>query len=815
MAKSVVVRTPTMKHENIEHNPAMQMEKIRLRLIEYAANHTLKELITKTLDEICEIIHSPIGFFNFVTAGQTSRSFQQGLTRTLTEFYRKGNEGMHSPIEQTGVWADCVRQKKPIIYNDHASLEEKRGTPEGHAELIRKLVVPIMRKDQVVAILGVGNKPAFYTEKDVEIASYLSDVAWEIIQPKKTEEALIESEKRYRRLFESAKDGIMILNADTGMVVDANPFLLDLLGSSQENLQGKFIWDIGTFKNITSSKEAFKTLQDNEYIRYDDMPLETTDGRTVEVEFVSNVYLVDHTRVIQCNIRDISARKRAEAEHERMLLAIEQVGDMIVITGPEGDIQYVNPAFERVTGYTRQEVIGQNPRMFNSGKQNRDFYQNLWKTIYGGNIFRGRVVNKRKNGTLFTVEITISPVRNPLGHIVSYVAVTYDITEHLQLAAQFQQAQKMESIGRLAGGVAHDYNNMLSVIIGYTEIALKKVGPSESLYADLLEIMNAAKRSAEITHQLLAFARKQTISPVALDMNETVNSMLNMLKHLIGEDIDLVWLPETDLGHVNMDPVQIDQILANLCVNARDAISGVGKVTIETHRAAFDEDYCADHEGFTPGEFVLLTVSDDGCGMDKEILGNIFEPFFTTKDLSKGTGLGLSTIYGIVKQNNGFINVYSEPHKGTTFNIYLPSHAGEAEKKKTEIGTNVPLSHGEMVLLVEDDPAIIKIGKVILEKLGYKVLTADMPSKALNLAREYGNEISLLITDVIMPGMNGRDLAIQLHNICPDIKTLFMSGYTADVITHRGVLEAGVHFIQKPFSMMDLGVKARTILEQK
>lgn len=663
--------------------------------------------------------------------------------------------------------------------------------------------------------LEAGNKTRMCLEKEMQIVPYLSDVTSDDIQLNKMQAALMDSEKRYRRLFESAKDGILILDADTGMVVDANPFLLRLLGYSHDDLYGKFIWDIGTFKNISSSKKAFLTLQDNEYIRYDDMPLETADGRIVEVEFVSNVYLVDSAKVIQCNIRDISARKRAEAEYDRLLLAIEQAGDMIVITGPEGNIQYVNPAFERVTGYTRQEAIGQNPRILKSGVQNHDFYKKLWETISGGNVFRGRMVNKRKDGTFFTEEATISPVRNPLGKIVSYVAVKYNITENLLLAAQFQQAQKMESVGRLAGGVAHDYNNMLSVIIGYTEMALKKVDPSESLYADLLEIFGAAKRSTEITRQLLAFARKQTINPVVLEVNETVQGMLNMLRRLIGEDIDLAWLPGIGLWRIRMDPAQIDQILANLCVNARDAISGVGKLTIETHKVTFDEAYCADHAGFVPGEFVLLAVSDDGCGMDKETLGNIFEPFFTTKEISKGTGLGLATIYGIVKQNNGFINVYSELQKGTTFRIYLPRYAGEAEKVQPEIVEEIPSGHGEMVLLIEDEPAIMKMGQIMLKKLGYKVLTAGTYSDALRIAGEYGNEINLLITDVIMPGMNGRDLANQIHKICPDAKILFMSGYTADVIAHRGVLEAGVSFIQKPFSMRELGVKARSILDQK
>ncbi len=383
------------------------------------------------------------------------------------------------------------------------------------------------------------------------------------------------------------------------------------------------------------------------------------------------------------------------------------------------------------------------------------------------------------------------------------------------LEVQLLQAQKMESVGRLAGGVAHDYNNMLGVIIGYAELALDKVAPGRPLYLDLQEILNAARRSAEITRQLLAFARKQTINPRVVDLNETVDGMLKMLRRLIGEDIELAWLPETGLWPVKMDPAQLDQILANLCVNARDAIAGVGKITIETHNLNLDQAYCADHAGFYPGRFVQLTFSDDGCGMDHETLVQIFEPFFTTKDLGHGTGLGLATVYGIVKQNNGFINVYSEPGKGTTFKIYLPGEADEVKGTTAESEEENPESHGETVLLVEDEPSILKMGKIMLEELGYQVLAAGAPSEAMRLAEVHAGGIDLLITDVVMPEMNGRGLSDRLHTLYPELKTLFMSGYTADVIAHRGVLEEGVSFMQKPFSMKDLASKVRATLDQK
>lgn len=630
----------------------------------------------------------------------------------------------------------------------------------------------------------------------------------------KSAEALQDSEKRYRRLFESAKDGILILDADTGKVVDVNPFLLQLLGYSYEALCGQYIWELGTFKDIAESKDAFSNLQNNEYIRYEDLPLETISGQSVAVEFVSNVYLVDNKKVIQCNIRDITAHKLARAERKQLMAAIEQVEEGIVMTDAQGCIQFVNPAFKRMTGYRGKEVVGMNPRILKSGEQDDQFYRDLWATISGGKTWSGRLLNKRKDGTLYTEETTISPVRDTSGRIVNYVAVKRDITEQLLLADQFHQAQKMEAVGLLAGGVAHDFNNMLTVIICNAELALLKADRAESLLVYLEQIIDAAKRSSDITRQLLAFARKQTIVPIVLDLNKNVESMLKILQRLIGENINLAWLPEAVQCPVKIDPVQVDQILANLCVNARDAITNVGKVTIETGIAVFDEVDCAQHAGPSAGKYVLLAVSDDGCGIDKETQKHIFEPFFTSKMVGHGTGLGLSTVYGIVKQNEGFINVYSEPEHGTTIKIYLPWHADKTVDTTLEASAEIPTGCGETVLIVEDESALLSVAKVMLEELGYQMLAASTPGEAINLAEEHKSEIQLLIIDVVMPEMNGRDLAERLQSLHPEMKTLFMSGYTANVMLHRCVLNESANFIQKPFTIRDLAVKVRDAVSE-
>ncbi|MGK2907873.1 MAG: PAS domain S-box protein [Desulfuromonadales bacterium] len=423
------------------------------------------------------------------------------------------------------------------------------------------------------------------------------------------------------------------------------------------------------------------------------------------------------------------------------------------------------------------------------------------------------------DGTVVSLEETAQAYFDDTGKTTRVIGVASDITkrklaeeERTELERQLHQSQKIESVGRLAGGVAHDFNNMLSVIIGRTELAQMRSRKPESLHNDLDQILQAAMRSRDITQKLLAFARKQIIAPRVLDLNETVESMLTMLKQLLGENIDLIWQPKENLWPVELDPSQMDQILANLCINARDSIDDIGKMTIETDRVSLDQAYCHDHAGFVPGDFVMLAVSDDGCGMDKETLDKIFEPFFTTKPTGKGTGLGLSMVYGVVKQHNGFINVYSEPDEGTTFKIYLHRYKGQIAVESEAAGWELLKGQGETVLVVEDETSILTLIEEMLNDFGYKVLAANSPAEALDIANTHPGEIHLLITDVVMPGMNGRVLAGRLQSMHPQLKCLYMSGYTANVIAHHGVLDKGIHFIQKPFSRIDFSVHIRTAL---
>ncbi len=513
-------------------------------------------------------------------------------------------------------------------------------------------------------------------------------------------------------------------------------------------------------------------------------------------------------------ISDLTERKAAESARVLLGTAVEQLGEMVLVTDVSGCIEYVNPSFQRVTGYSREELIGENPRIIKSGRQDAAFYRDLWGTLTSGRTWTGTFQNHRKDGSPFTVESTISPVRNAQGGITHFVSVMSDITERLSLEEQFRQSQKMEAVGRLAGGIAHDFNNMLTVILARSENALKQLSPESSLHSVLEEIHEAAVRSAALTRQLLAYARKQKVNPRVIDLNDTVEHSLKMLRRLVGEDIDLVWSPMAGAWPVRIDPAQIDQLLTNLCVNARDAISGVGCVRIETHNVSLSVDYCRLHTGCNPGDYVMLAITDDGEGMDRETVSHIFEPFYTTKREGEGTGLGLATVYGIVRQNDGFINVYSEPGKGAIFKAYFPrqlsldpAEAPEANERE------IPQGRGETVLIVEDETMILEVAVEILEGLGYAVRSASSPAEALKLVEGEGILVDALITDVIMPGMNGRELADRIRATRPGLGVLFMSGYTAQVMEHRGMVEGRDQFVQKPFSTRDLAVSVRAVLD--
>jgi PAS domain S-box-containing protein len=657
----------------------------------------------------------------------------------------------------------------------------------------------------------------------------------EITERKQMEEALRESEAQYRALFEGSPDAILLADPETGILLDANPAACRLLARPYEGIVGLHQSKIHPPQRETYSRETFTRHVEEARKRVEPHPLENTisrpDGSEVPVEVLAQLVTIKGKKVLQGVFRDITERKHAEqalrGSEERLRQAVRVSHIGIFDHDHLNDTIYWSPEQREIYGLGQDETITLQAFLARVYPEDRETIALAVQRAHdpaGDGLFdvEHRII-RRDDAIrwLTTRSQTFFAGKGGARHPVRTVGAVRDITENKRaeeekemLQVQLNHAQKMESVGRLAGGVAHDFNNMLSVILGHAELALRRLDQASPLHADLREIQRAAQRSADLTRQLLAFARKQTIAPKVLDLNETVEGMLKMLLRLIGEDIDVAWVPGRGLWAVKIDPAQVDQILANLLVNARDAIADKGKVTIETENVVLDKAYCAGHRGFVPGRFVMLAVSDDGCGMDREILAHLFEPFFTTKGVGQGTGLGLATVYGIVKQNDGFINVYSEPGKGTTFKIYLPHCATKTVPVPVEGPPQAAKGGTETILLVEDEPMILELSKALLEELGYTVLTARLPGEAIHLAEGHAGQIHLLMTDVVMPEMNGRDLAKRLLSLYPNLRSLFMSGYTANVIAQRGVLEEGIHFMQKPFSMNDLAAKVRGALER-
>lgn len=496
--------------------------------------------------------------------------------------------------------------------------------------------------------------------------------------------------------------------------------------------------------------------------------------------------------------------------------AVEQSADTIMVTDSYGVIEYVNPAFESLTGYSHEEACGRTPNILKSGEQGPEVYQQMWKTILSGNVFRAMLVNRKKNGELYYVEESISPVRDADGKITHFISNGRDLTDRLRLEGQLLQAQKMDAIGRLAGGVAHDFNNLLTIITSYSELALDAVPQDSALEAKIREILAAARRAAELTRQLLAFSRKQPQALRVVELNQVIAGIAKTLPRLIGEDIRFSFAPGDGLGRVRVDPVQIEQVLMNLGANARDAMPQGGHLRIETSDITLGDNYVHGKEALIPtGRYAQITISDDGAGISPEHLPHIFEPFYTTKPTGKGTGLGLATAYGIVKQNKGFIWAYSEANMGTVFKIYLPCVTEHNDSGEIENINPESMARGsETILLVEDEEAVRQATAEFLNLRGYTVLQAKDGLDALSVAKNYAKPIDLVITDVVMPNMSGGQLAKELEQLCPDTKLLFVSGYAGKTVLDHNVVDLETNFLQKPYTLRQLSSKIRNALTQ-
>jgi two-component system, cell cycle sensor histidine kinase and response regulator CckA len=817
-------------------------------------------------------------------------------------------------------------------------------------------------------------KPGPVERELIDVATRIAAIA---IEREEAEKALEAKETRYRRLFEAAKEGIALLDFETGWIRQANPALAELLGLPQELLVARSLWDLGLLGPALGARASLSELQQREYLCLQDLPLMTSDGRRRHLEFVSTVYYVDSERVIQCNLRDVTERKQAQEVQattyriaeaattgeglEDLLWAVhtnlgelmpaqnffvslydeatqlvsfpywvderqlrpkprapallltdyvlrrgavlhatpertaelvrsgavsprdrphtdwigvplqvhERTIGVLAVTSyapgfrfrdrdvetlqfvstqvamaidrrrgeqalrlseatfrslvenapygiyratPDGRFASVNPALVNMLGYTsREEVMG------------LDMAQQVYKDL----AERSRVLKrlrerefvpleaawKRKDGSAITVRLTGRAVRDSAGMVELYEVMAEDVSERLALEGQLRQAQKIEAVGRLAGGIAHDFNNIMNVILGYTEILQRQTDLVPSHHEKLEEIRKAGQRAASLTQQLLAFSRKQILQPRVLLLNTVVSEMESMLRRLIGEDVQLVTVLAAGLRFVKADPGQMEQVLMNLAVNARDAMPQGGTLLVETTNLELGENDSPYRLGAKPGPYVLLSVIDTGEGMDAETLSHIFEPFFTTREQGHGTGLGLATVYGIVKQSGGYIMVESAPGKGTAFRVYLPSTDEEIVLSSSDLPPGALERATETVLLVEDDAALRAVVREVLEDAGYSVLVRHTALESVELARAYAGHIDLLLTDVIMPELNGPEVAEILREIRPDTRVLYMSGYTDEALVSRVALGRDVPFIQKPFSTDNLLRTVRAVLK--
>jgi len=794
-----------------------------------------------------EQLHKNLTFIHTLAVMTTEQALQQKRALEASEQLRKSDERHRSILQTTldGVWMVDMHGRVLEVNESYARMSgysvqelltlhvydlDVDETPEDtivHIEAIKQhgtLLFEARHRRKDGSIFDVETNVQYRSEDGGQIVAFIRDVT----ERKQAEQALRESENEFRFLAEAMPQIVWITRAD-GWNIYFNQQWMEYTGLTPEESHGH-----GWNKPFHSDDQqrawdAWQNAVNNVGTYSLECRLRRADG-VYKWWLIRGVPVLDAEGTIlkwfgTCT--DIDEFKKAEEElgkREATFRAVAELSPMAIYASSGSDQKgvYANEAFFKTFGFSMEDIPTVGLWWIKAFPDEKYRQQVIDQWTYN-------IVQANKNNTDVEALECVCVCKDGSEKNIAWVGKTigdefwafgYDLTERKQaevekskLEAQLNQAQKLESVGRLAGGVAHDFNNMLTVILGHAQLGLMHLEPTHPVCANLAEISKTAERSADLTRQLLAFARKQTIAPKVLDLNETISGMLKMMQRLIGEDINLNWHPAPNLWPVKMDPSQVDQILANLCVNARDSIANVGKINIETGSSIIDKEYCTQNSGCMVGEYVRLSLSDNGCGMDKATQEQIFEPFFTTKGIGEGTGLGLATVYGIVKQNNGFINVYSEPGLGTTFTIYLPRYVGKAEQVRTE-GTVEPAKRGkETILLVEDEPIILNITSMILTKQGYTILAAHTPSEAIRLASENIDKIQILITDVVMPEMNGKDLAEKLQSLYPQLKCLYMSGYTSDVIAHHGVLDEGVYFIQKPYSLLDLASKVRAVLD--
>jgi len=716
-----------------------------------------------------------------------------------------------------------VKKDGTILYANEASMPllKKWGCEVGRSltDQLHRLIMNVFKtSESETTEVDCEDKIFSFVIAPVIKAGYVNLYGNDITERKKTEEALRASEERFALAVHGTNDGIWDWDIQNNSIY-WSPRMKKLLGYTDDELEV----DYNTFlshlhpDDIELTKKAIEAHLKDRVTFNIEQRLRTKSGDYrwfhVRGEAVRDEN-GNPIRIVGAST-DITGRRKVDEELRKLSVAVEQNPVNIVITDSEGKIEYVNHSFTETTGCTCKEVIGAYS-LIKSKEYPPELHKEIWDTIKPGKVWKGEIYSRTKNGEPLWQYVSIGPIKNERGEITNFLIIKEDITGRKNLEEQFLHAQKMEAIGRFAGGIAHDFNNMMTAVIGFSDYLISHLKEGDATRSIIKQIKNAGTRAASLTKQLLTFSREQVIQIQFIDLNNVIKDIKQMLKQLLGEDIDLLTALNTRFAMVKADKSQIEQIIMNLAVNARDAMPDGGKLIIETSKIELDEDYCTQWIDIQPGKYLMLSVSDNGCGIDKETQQHIFEPFFTTKEIGDGTGLGLSTVYGIVKQNNGYIHVYSELEKGTTFKIYFPYTIEESktDTEGTEEISKESLKGSETVLVAEDEELVRQIIANTLNDNGYKVIEASNGKEALTICGKYEGKIHLLITDVIMPGIQGPSLAKKILSMCPEISVLFISGYTNGAAEKLELLEYENYFLEKPFTPNKLLSKIREILQK-
>lgn len=917
-----------------------RIAEFRLALHGKAPSMARDELVQFALDEISDLLGSPISFYHFVSKNGTDFSNQHWSTKSLDMYAAENETELKCSLDGTDLCAEVVTTKEPVLHNDHSVLTD--GTTPANQSLVssRELVAPVFDSGRVVAVLGVSGKGEDYTEEETELILELADATWRTIKEKRSEEALRNSQHRLQLLVENLSSGVIVHNLDSAITL-ANPAATEILGIPLEDmLASKYtdsLWEIHredgsplprseypfvqtleaggpvhgmlvswihkatgerrwlecsgcplldadgntneiliSFSDLTSTRQEFEARQASERqfrATFENAPIGiahvSLDGQLLRVnpafeELVAglskspnphiqeifdttniangliysepilsgqtNVYteefqvtksrglslwlncIASLVRNEQGNpeyfvvtLKDTTERKEAEANADLLTSCLEATIDAVIVTKPDGTVQWVNPAFERLSGYSFDEVIGKNPNVLKSGKQDRSYYEDLWETISSGKAWRGEFVNRSKSGKEYIVEVSITPVLSSGGVVTHYVGVQTDVTRQRTTEQQLRQAQKLEAIGTLAAGIAHDFNNILSSIIGYSDLALQDLEAGSRTYKDIEKVKGAGDRAKELVRQILAFSRTNESNCVVMNPSPILKEATNLLEKTLPESIDFqVSLGSMD-ARIEIDPTELHQIVMNLVTNAYHALPNEkGRISVEMRSTHNNKTLVGASSSLLPGDYVMLKVVDDGTGIDPNVIGSIFDPFFTTKEVDKGTGLGLSTVHGIVTANGGTIFVESTLGQGSTFTIYFPVVEERGQVVSKQVSTKVS-GHGKCVLVVDDQIEVCSLHTRILETLGFDVLSVTESSAAVEMVRESLHDFAFVLTDYTMPVMDGYEMAQKMWEMNPKLPVIVCSGRN-DVLSKLddSNQSTNLHYLTKPIEVSKL-----------